>query len=58
MVLTACLVAWAGTPRALVLITGGAYVAVGLADAALTRGRHVGWPMLAGAGLVTLLGAA
>ncbi len=28
------------------LITGGLFLAVGLFDLAITRGRHIGWPVL------------
>ena len=56
--LTALLVAWPETPRMLILVTGAVYLAVGLFDAGMTRGKHVGWPFLAGAGVLALMGAA
>jgi hypothetical protein len=31
------------------------HVAVGLFDAVLTRGKHIGWPMLTAIGLFSLL---
>ena len=35
--------------------TGVAFTGLGLFDAIATRGRHVGWPMLAGIGIAALL---
>jgi len=35
--------------------TGVAFTGVGLFDAIATRGRHVGWPLLAGIGIAALL---
>jgi len=35
---------------------GGAHLALGLFDAVVTRGRHVGWPLLVLVGGLTLLG--
>lgn len=57
MVISAALVIWPGVPRELVMFAGGAWLAVGLADAIYTRGQHVGWPLLSAAGLCALLGA-
>jgi hypothetical protein len=57
MLLTALLLVWPGTPIALIRITAAAYLLVGLIDAVVTRGKHVGWPMLAGAGVLALVGA-
>ena len=57
MILTALLLVWPGTPIALIRFTAFAYLAAGLIDAAMSRGRHIGWPMLAAAGLLALLGA-
>ena len=57
MVLNAAAVIWPGTPRELVQLTGGAWLAVGLFDAIYTRGQHVGWPLLSAAGICSLLGA-
>ena len=41
--------------RALVGGIGGLYVVVGLFDAIMTRGRHIGWPMLTAIGLFSLV---
>lgn len=57
MLVCAAVVAWPGTARELVMITGGAWLAVGLFDAVYTRGQHIGWPVLSAAGLFALLGA-
>jgi hypothetical protein len=35
--------------------TGVAFTGIGLFDAVATRGRHVGWPLLAGIGIAALL---
>jgi hypothetical protein len=35
--------------------TGVAFTGIGLYDAVATRGRHVGWPLLAGIGIAALL---
>ena len=56
MISNALLVLWKGTPPGLVVVTGTAWLAVGLFDAVYTRGQHLGWPLLSGAGLFALLG--
>jgi len=38
-----------------VAATGVAFTGVGLFDAVASRGRHVGWPLLAGIGIAALL---
>ncbi|HRX87966.1 MAG TPA: hypothetical protein P5528_00845 [Steroidobacteraceae bacterium] len=40
---------------ALITGIGILYLAIGLFDAAATRGRHIGWPLLTAIGLFTLL---
>ena len=57
MVVTALLVAWPGAPLPLVKITGVAWLVAGVFDAIVTRGKHVGWPLLSLAGILTLVGA-
>lgn len=57
MGVSALVVAWPGTPAPLVITTGTIWLSVGLFDAVYTRGRHVGWPLLSGAGILALLGA-
>ncbi|HEY6815765.1 MAG TPA: hypothetical protein VI168_09525 [Croceibacterium sp.] len=39
----------------LLVAIGGAHLVLGLLDAVVTRGRHVGWPMLVLVGGLTLL---
>ncbi len=56
MIVSALVVAWPGTPSPLVAVTGSIWVFVGLFDAVYTRGQHVGWPFLSGAGFLALLG--
>lgn len=58
MALTAMLVAWPGTPLALIQLTGAVWLAAGVADALYTRFKHVGWPLLSLSGLLILIGAA
>ena len=57
MIVTALLVAWPGTPVLLIKITGAIWLIAGVGDAILTRGKHVGWPLLSAAGLLALLGS-
>lgn len=39
----------------LLVAIGGAHVVMGLADAILTRGKHIGWPLITLIGALTLL---
>lgn len=57
MIVTAALVAWPGTPLPLIKITGVAWLIAGVFDAIVTRGRHIGWPLLLLAGIFALVGA-
>ena len=57
MLVSAASVVWPGTPRALILLIGAAWTAVGLADGLYTRGRHIGWPILTASGVFAILGA-
>jgi hypothetical protein len=56
MIVTALLVAWPGTPVLLIQITGAMWLVAGVGDAILTRGKHVGWPLLSAAGVLALVG--
>ncbi len=56
MIVTALVVAWPGTPAPLIRITGAVWLIAGVGDAILTRGKHIGWPLLSAAGLLALLG--
>lgn len=57
MLVSAAAVAWPGTPRSLISLIGGAWLATGLFNAAYTRGRHIAWPVLSAAGVLALIGA-
>lgn len=41
--------------RPLLMVIGIAHLFAGLADAILTRGKHVGWPLITLIGVLTLL---
>jgi len=56
MIVTALVVAWPGVPGPLVQITGAVWLTAGIVDAILTRGKHIGWPLLLAAGVLALLG--
>jgi hypothetical protein len=56
MILNALVIVWPGTPRPLITITGAMWLIAGVGDAILTRGKHIGWPLLSVAGLLALLG--
>ena len=56
MIVTALVVAWPGTPVPLIQITGAMWLLAGVLDAVLTRGKHIGWPLLSVAGIMALLG--
>jgi hypothetical protein len=57
MIVIALLVVWPGTPVTLIKITGAMWLVAGAGDAILTRGKHIGWPLLSAAGLLALLGS-
>jgi hypothetical protein len=57
MIVTACVVAWPTTPLPVITITGFVWLAAGVMDAVLTRGKHVGWPPLSAAGILARAGA-
>ena len=57
MIVTAFVVAWPETPVPVIIITGGFWLLAGILDAVLTRGKHIGWPLLSAAGVLALLGA-
>lgn len=58
MVSNALAVIWPRSPVGLIFVIGGFWLAVGLLSLVSSRGRHVGWPTLCGAGLAALIGAA
>lgn len=41
--------------KPLLALTGAVFLVAGLYDAIATRGKHIGWPFLAGIGLLTLI---
>ncbi|ALH80424.1 hypothetical protein [Sphingopyxis macrogoltabida] len=57
MLISAAAVAWPGTSPSLLTVVGAAWLATGLVNAAYTRGRHIAWPALSGAGIFALIGA-
>jgi hypothetical protein len=57
MVASALTVAWPGTPHTLVTAVGAIWLALGLTSLVASRGKHVGWPVLSGAGLTAIIGA-
>ena len=56
MILNGAALTITGMPRQFVLLTGVVWLAVGLFDAAYTKGKHIGWPLLAASGLFAILG--
>lgn len=56
MIVTAALVAWPGMPVMLIQITGAVWLIAGVFDAIVTRGQHIGWPLLSLAGILALVG--
>jgi hypothetical protein len=56
MIVTAFVVAWPGTPVPLIKITGAMWLIAGVGDAIMTRGKHIGWPLLSAAGVLALVG--
>ncbi len=57
MLISAAAVAWPGTPHALLISIGAGWLATGLFNAVYTKGRHIAWPALGGAGIFALIGA-
>ena len=57
MLISAAVVAWPGTARNLLIVIGAGWLATGLFNAVYTRGRHIAWPALSGAGIFALIGA-
>lgn len=45
---------FAAADKSLLLITGGAFLFAGIYDAIVTRGKHIGWPLLAAIGFLTI----
>ncbi|MEO6433474.1 MAG: hypothetical protein ABIO29_05815 [Sphingomicrobium sp.] len=56
MVASAITILWPATPRALVQIIGAIWLALGMTSLVVSRGKHVGWPVLSLAGIAALIG--
>jgi hypothetical protein len=56
MLACALAVAWPGVPDGPILAIGTIWLALGLTSLVASRGKHVGWPVLAGAGLAAIIG--
>src|SRR3546814_13575068 len=50
MLVSAAAVAWPGTPKPLIAVLGGFWLATGLLTAAYPWGRHIPWPVLSDTG--------
>ncbi len=50
-------VAWPGVPLSLIGAIGAIWLAMGLTSLVVSRGKHLGWPVLSGAGICALIGA-
>lgn len=57
MLVSAALVVWPDTPRSLILLTGSAWLAVGVGAAIYTKGRHLAGPIFIAAGALAWVGA-
>ena len=57
MVSNAIVVAWPNVASGLKALLGGFWLLVGLFSLVGSRGKHVGWPSLSGAGLAALMGS-
>ena len=56
MLSNALVIAWPDVDLHLKAIIGGFWLAIGLFSLISSRGKHVGWPWLSGAGLTALIG--
>ncbi|MEZ5694873.1 MAG: hypothetical protein R3E18_00140 [Sphingomonadaceae bacterium] len=56
MVLNGAMVAWPQTPSLIVTISGLFWIAMGIADLVIARGKHVAWVLLVAAGATSLIG--
>lgn len=56
MFTNAVVIAWPGVAGGLKAFIGGFWLIVGLFSLIASRGKHVGWPSLSGAGLAALIG--
>lgn len=56
MLSNALVVVWPDSPAGLIRVIGVFWLLVGLFSLTSSRGRHVGWPTLTGAGATALIG--
>ena len=57
MALTAAVMVWPDTSASLKALVAGTWLAVGLYSLISSRGKHIGWPSLALAGVTGLIGS-
>jgi hypothetical protein len=57
MISNALVVAWPEGDAGVKAMLGGLWLAIGLFSLIASRGRHVGWPWLSGAGVAALIGS-
>jgi hypothetical protein len=57
MLSNAIVVAWPDTPASLKMLIGGFWLLVGACSLIASKGKHVGWPTLTGAGISALIGS-
>ncbi len=55
MISNALVVAWPSADEGVKAMLGGIWLAMGLFSLIASRGKHVGWPSLSGAGLTALI---
>lgn len=58
MLSNALVMIWPDGPSALIRVIGAFWLLTGLFSLISSRGKHVGWPSLSGAGLAALIGTA
>lgn len=57
MLSNAIVIAWPDVDLRLKAVIGGFWLAIGLFSLTASRGKHVGWPWLSGAGLTAIIGS-
>ncbi|WP_298307155.1 hypothetical protein [uncultured Erythrobacter sp.] len=57
MVLSAAVLVWPDTPRALIVLVGMFWIALGIADIATSHFKHPGWIPMGIAGVLAIIGA-
>ena len=56
MISNAIVIAWPGGDIGVKRVLGGIWLVVGLLSLGASRGKHIGWPWLSGAGITALIG--